>query len=182
MANLAAYCEESLGEIERIQCDEVVKGGIIGGVVFGSKATTVDYTDASQINADIAADRAWVIPDAMIDMPLPSEKAINHPVTNRSITAGYDRTLNIQDWNVTEKTADFYNTASKKFSATAILLRNFDSRYDWLISDTEGGISLNSQPVAPLSNGEYQMFQGTASWSSIDAPALIPQVAGINGL
>lgn len=168
------YCQQKLPDHEIINCDLFLPGGITESVIFDEDSTTTDYTDPAQIQADLAAGRATLLTDVILDLPQPSEKSVANPVDNRAITVGYDRTLNIVDWNVTAANVDFYNKLNG-FLAKAILLfepLNDGVGHCQLIFETKTGISFSVNKEVPQGDGTFQQFAGVATWSKFDMPII----------
>ena len=175
------YCQSKLPDHENINCDNYLPGGITECVIFDEDATTTDYTDGGQIQADITAGRATLLTDMILDLPQPSEKSVANPVDNRAITAGYDRTLNIVDWNVTAGNVEFYNAANA-FLAKAVLIYeplNDGVGHTQLIFETKSGISFSVNKEVPQGDGTFQQFAGVATWSKFDMPVIKDIPAGI---
>lgn len=175
------YCQTSLQPHEQVQCSDYNPGGITQMIVFSPDNTVTDFTDAAQIQAAIDTNQAWQFRDIQADIPAPSPKTINNPVTNVPSTTGYDRTVNVFDWNTTANNVDLYDLLNR-YTTTDVLL--YEILNDGVgrvthINEDQFGIQFDINRTVPLDNATFQQFEGTLAWSKFDQPAIIDAAPGI---
>lgn len=176
-------CSGSIGTQTLNSCGEEIPGGLSGGILFECNSAIIDYSNASQINAEIAAGRAKIFKNIKASIPAPS------PITTESKVAGarpkvsnYDRTLTLIDANVNINNVDVYNSvnAGKVFGSALFYLNGS--------KDTAQGakaILINTQItftgglLIPDNDGDTLHFESTGAFRGKKVVTMVNAPVGI---
>lgn len=156
------------------------KGGISAIGILLPGYTTVDFSDAVEVQADITADLIKIVKTIKADLPAPTAVEGENVVAcgSDTIVDGYDYVLNIKDFNVTGLNDTFYKILNNTKTAGIILY--FCEEDEIRVVTT--GVTFNAALVLPASNKEKQYYQITAKWSASvgdEFPTLLDAPAGI---
>lgn len=182
MANCVNYdCDDALGEYNENQCGEELPGGSNAAVLLECNHQLTDPSSASQIEAEIAANRAKKITGAYFEIPAAS------PVTQESVQAckppvlvTYNRTLIHRNGNVGIDNAAFYSTifGGKKFGGIILYECGTRDSLTPQVTYIDDQITFTGNRILPGSS-ELQRFEGTGAWVSKVEPTLHNVPAGI---
>ena len=167
------YCFSNLLDHVREQCARSKKGGIDAIAIFDSDSGITSYSNATQWNAAIAAETAKIIKGIKAEWLQGSAVEGENTVGcgNDTIIDGYDHTVNVFDYNVSDDNDAFWASLNSQRYYIALRLC------------TEGEIVVIELPVnffapaanVPMSNKEKQRyavemkFSAPADWYPIRA-------------
>ena len=183
MANCVNYNCDPLGdhEISILDCGAAIPGGISSLVILDCSHQLTDPSDGTQINAEIAAGRAWLVENVKVGMDAPSA-VTQDPTTScgGERIATYDRTLTIEDYNVSAGNNEFYSTVfgGRSFGG-AILAECGDDELDPVVTFINKEITAEGGRIVPNTVDESQRFEGTFKWKSRTLPAIAPAPTGV---
>lgn len=158
-----AYCFAELGEHLVNECG-FINGGSNALAILEVDHAITDFTDATQWQAAIAAEKARIIKDIKGNFPSPSPVTQPNPVGcgPANVTTGYDYTFVWLDSNVNTNNDEFYAALNKKGS----YLVWFECENDE-IRVVDRDIQYQAFPASlPEANTEYQVYNVTASFSA----------------
>lgn len=166
----------ALGDHERLSCEKKF-GGFDAFAVVECDHEITDWTNATQWNTEIAADRITLVKGIKGMFPEPSA------IENESLIGcgrqnevdSYDRTFTWRDGNVSQDNIDFYNSLKPRH--TYIVGYNCTEDEIWVndFSKTDWNIRL----MGPENKTEKSHFLGTAAWVDLDDVDIYTAPAGI---
>ena len=139
------------------------KGGISKSFVLKTGYTTTDFSNPSQVQADITAGRMRIMGGLKGNLPEPSVVEGENPIAcgSETIVDGYDYTFEVKDFNVNEGNDEFYRKLNQsEFSGFGFYLCEQNA-----VRVIEKGVTFNARLVIPESNKEKQHYLVTAKWS-----------------
>ncbi len=181
MANCVNYnCDDLEPHVLNENCGDPILGGGSDMVIFDCDHLVTDFTNGTQILAEIAANRAWIAENVKIGIPLPTPVEIDSlKACGTQTLVNYDRTGTLTDGNVNNfNIVDFYTPLLRGRSIGAMIINecgNPNSKVT-LIDDE---ITFRGGRVLPNNNNELQMFDIIFSWKSKDEPTQINEPVGV---
>ncbi len=176
------YCPVDLPSHEQVECENYFPGGISEYIVFHGDATTTDYTDAGQINADLTAGRATHIKGIFGGLDEPAEKVQNNPIDNTEVLLGFNFVFSNSDWNATASNVIFYDELNF-FLAESVLvfepLNDGIGRTSLLISGNGAPLRFKAKRTKPVSDAEFDAYAVQAMWVNKDHPQILDIPGGI---
>lgn len=181
MANCVNYnCDDLQPHTINEDCGDPLLGGLSDAVIFDCDHQVTDFTNGTQINAEIAASRAWLVKNIKVGIPLPTPVEIDSlKACGVQTLVNYDRTATWTDGNVNNfNTVDFYGPLLKGRTAGAVLLKecgNPNSKATLIDAET----SFRGGKIVPDNNNELQRYEITLAWKSKTDPESINEPAGV---
>lgn len=178
MANACDYNCTELPDHEQIQCGEWLKGGISGVAYLDCDHTIVDWTSASEWQANIDSGKVKIATPVKASMPEGAAVEGENPngCGTATIVDTYDRTAEIKDFNVNNNNTDFYNNLNKQ-SKNIVFFQGCDGADRIWVVDVS--VKFNARNLIPENNREKQMYMVTASWTEFDMPLFYDAPTGI---
>lgn len=183
MANTCIdYCnDDPLGSFEVLGCGTDPLGGFSAAVLFECLHDTTDYTNGSQVLADIAAGKAHLIERASFEIPAASAVTQDSLVPCEGTrVVNYDRTVNYVNPNVTPANVLTHDQVFSGRKFGALLLFNCategETEYCTLITTP---LTATGSFIGPRTNTEFQRFEGTFAYRSKKTPARVLAPAGV---
>ncbi len=163
MANCLNYnCNDDLGDHIPVDCGEYPLGGIDAAIILACDHQVTDVSNGTQINAEIAAGRAWLVENIKVSIPDPSPITITNPVACRvDRLVNYDRSGTWQDANVNADNIDFYNILLSGQSFGGLILRECDENR---VTFVDSEVTFQGGRLIPDNNDNFQMFNATFNW------------------
>lgn len=158
---------DDLGTFHENICNKEFLGNHNKAIIFSCSATTTDFTNSAQILADIAAQRAWVIPGARFTLNKPTVNKTESIVPCRpSSVDTVDYTGDYQNPNVNKDNDDAHVLLFSGISLGAMLIYECQSVKDGYnqVKLIEAEIKFEGGLVSIT--GEKQRYEGTFSWQS----------------
>ena len=181
MANCVNYnCDDLQPHLINDNCGDPILGGLSAFVIFDCDHQVTDFTNGTQILAEIAANRAWIAEKVKLGIPLPTPVEIDALTGCGTQTlVNYDRTATLVDGNVNNfNIVDFYTPLFRGRSVGAmIVLECGNTNSKVTLVDSE--ITFRGGRVLPDNNNELQRFEATLSWKSKDEPTQINEPVGV---
>lgn len=170
-------CNDTLDVHVPVDCGDYPLGGVDAAVILGCDHELIDPANGTQVNAEIAAGRAWLVENLRISITEPSPITIPNPVACRADKViNYDRSGTWQDANVNEDNIDWYTTLFSGQAFGGLILRECAAdRVTWI----DDPLSWSGGRVIPDSENEVQMFAGTFNWKSKVEPTIHAQPANV---
>jgi len=176
-------CSEELGIHLPNECGEELLGGGSGVVLFECNTELTDPTDATQINAEIAALRATLIDGIKVGLELPSPILVDSNIVGATQTlVTYDRSGTLSDSNVNSNNVSLYDVigGGRKFGAMLIYIKgteesNAGAKCFFINAAVQftGGLPMKNN------NDEIMTFQYTFKWRKKTMQSLGVAPAGI---
>ena len=183
MSNCLNYhCDDVLTTYLENDCGYIVPGGSNQAVLFECNATTYDYTNAAQINADLTAHRAIKITNCSFDIPLPSAQKITSKVPCRgSYVSTYDRTINYYNPNVSAVNDVLHNSIARGHQFGAILLYECGANAAEIGQCTliDSTVTFSGGRVLPNNTKEEQRYEFVGEWEDLNGPSIVTTPPGI---
>jgi len=183
MADCLSYnCEDMVDhEIVSENCQGSRLAGFPHAVFFECGETPADWSDGAEIQALITAGNAWEVFNIKAGFGDPS------PITAPAKTScgveqviNYDRTLEIEDYTVTETNRQFWSTLNGGRVVGGALLNECDTEgYTSKSTVVDAEISFQGARRVANNNGENQFFGVTASWRSRTDPEIVDTPTGV---
>lgn len=181
MANCINYnCDDLQPHTLNADCVEPLLGGLSDAVIFDCDHQVTDFTNGTQVNAEIAAGRAWLVQNIKVGIPAPSPIEIDALKACGTMTlVNYDRTATWTDGNVNNfNTVDFYCPLLRGRTIAAIILRECGNP-DSMVTLINDEISFRGGKIVPDNNSELQRYEITLSWKSKCDPESINEPVGV---
>ena len=181
MANCINYnCEDLQPHTINPDCGEALLGGLSDGVIFDCDHQVTDFTNGTQVLAEIAASRAWLVQNIKVGIPAPSPVEIDSlKACGVQTLVTYNRTATWTDGNVNNfNTVDFYGPLLSGRTIGAIILKecgNSDSKVTLIDSE----INFRGGKIIPDNNNELQRYEITLGWKSKTDPESINEPVGV---
>lgn len=177
-------CSTPLGSHLENDCGEELLGGVSAALLLEVNHQLTNPSDASQINAEIAAGRAKLVQGIKVGIPKPSPVEVESNIGCGASTTlvTYDRTGTIIDGNVNSTNIDFYNTVfgGRTFGGIIFYMCGTEeatsgSVVAWLNSP----VKFTGGRVIPNTNNTFQTFDGDFKWRKKDDMLNYPTPVGI---
>jgi hypothetical protein len=183
MANCLNYdCNDPIGIHLPNTCGEELLGGGSGLLLLECDNQLVDPSNASQIQAEIAAGRAHLVKNVKIGIEAPSPVEIDSNVaggTTKLVT--YDRTLTLIDGNVSNNNISFYDSVfgGRVFGGAIIYLVGTEESSQTLVYYVDDAINFTGGLTIPNNDNEFMTFNGNGKWRKKTMGTLINAPVGI---
>lgn len=181
MDNCINYnCDDLQPHTLNEDCGDPLLGGLSDAVIFDCDHTVTDFTNGTQVLANIAANRAWIAKNIKVGIPLPSEVEIDSlKACGTQTLVTYNRTATWTDGNVNNfNTVDFYGPLLRGRSIGAMILKecgNPNSKVTLIDSE----ITFRGGKIIPDNNSELQRYEIIASWKDKNDSESINQPVGV---
>lgn len=181
MANCINYnCDDLQPHTLNEDCGEPILGGLSDAVIFDCDHQVTDFTNGTQVLAEIAANRAWKARNIKVGIPLPSPVEIDSlKACGTQTLVTYERTATWIDGNVNNfNTVDFYGPLLRGRSVGAILLNecgNTSSKVTLINAE----VTFRGGKIVPDNNKELQRYEITLSWKDKDMEESINEPVGV---
>lgn len=175
-----SYCDTSLLDHNLVNCNDYKLGGISAMIIGACGTELVDPSDATEVEALIAAGTAILVQDIRMAVPAGSPITVDSPIgCGTAIRINEDRTATMFDANVTDENNAFYNDLNnRKISFFMAYLCDSDKV---LYCTAPVGITTSANFIVPEQNNELQRYEVTFSWRNKDIPAQYNAPAGVFG-
>lgn len=183
MANCINYdCNDELGLHTPNDCGEELLAGVSGIVLLECNTQLTDPSNATQINAEIAAGRATLINGVKIGLNAPSPVEVDSVqvgATQKLVT--YNREGTIVDSNVSIANSTFYNKVfgGRTFGGAILYLKGTEEGTTTFVTYIDAPINFTGGLPIKNNNDENMMFTGTFKWRKKDMPQLATAPVGI---
>ncbi len=178
MANCESYCVDPVGDHSVLLC-EAVLGGISDVILLECDHQLTDPSSASQINAEIAANRATLVKQIKVGMEAPSPIEIDSQVScSPSRVVNYDRTITLLDGSVDDANVDFYNDVLDGRRFGGLILHECGTETD-RVTWVDSAVTLQGGRIIPNDDNEAQRFEATAAWKNISMGNIFAVPIGI---
>lgn len=167
----------SLGDHEKISCNNWKKGGSSAIAIIESDYTVTDWTSASDWNTDITGGKITLVESIKAMMPESSVVEGENPIGAGpdNILDSLDQTITYKDFNVTADNIDFYNALNER--------RFYVAFYHDVDSEVTVNVSYpcvaQARLVTPESKKEKRHFLVTITWTGIDLPPVYTAPTGV---
>jgi len=184
MANCINYdCNDPLGEHTLNECGEEVLGGGSGAILFECNTQLTDPTNATQIQAEIAAGRATLIQNVKIGLNDPEPIQVDSNIVGATQKlVSYNRSGTLIDGNVNNPNVDFYNGVfgGRVFGSMLIYIKGTEENASGtLCSYIDAPVTFTGGYALPNNNDVNMFFSGTFNWRKKNMPALPDAPVGI---
>lgn len=185
MATCNYGCDETLENYEETTCGFSVPGGVNKAILLECNSGITKDSDASAINAAIAAQTAHVVTNASfsIDAATPVVLTSKVACTPDSVT-NYTRTGTYYNPNVTKNNAEYHSTLFKGKKLGGIILYECAANESEIAEQCtfiDAVITFTGSRILPSLDNEEQRFEGTFNWKSLSEPAIIDTPLGVTG-
>lgn len=179
--NCVNYCdEEALGDYVENECGVEFTGDQNQAVIFYCGANTTDFSDGTQIQADIDAGLAKLITGAKFTINKATPVKITSEVPCRpDRVTGYTRTGDYYNPNVSTVNDAVHDTLFSGKPFGAILMYECTSNADGHPQSKLINSQLNFDGSLVSIKGETQRYEGTINWVSMSNPETIVTPSGI---
>ena len=181
MANCINYnCDDLQPHILNEDCGDPLLGGLSDAVLFDCDHLVTDFTNGTQVLAEIAANRAWLVENIKVGIPRGAPTEIDSfRACGTQTLVNYVRTGTWIDGNVNNfNIADFYNPLFRGRSIGAMILKecgNPNSKVTLIDSE----ITFRGDRIIPDNNNELQRFEADFTWKSKDMSEQINEPVGV---
>lgn len=165
--------DNSLGTFHENDCGIEFTGDHNQAIIFGCNATTVNYTNANSILADIAAGLAWKITGAKFSINEASFETSESIVPCKPDTVdGFTQEMDYENPNVNEQNDAVHATLFSGKSFKGILINECKSDADGYLrvklidAENKWSGSVVSQ------TGEKQRYKGKATWKNVQVTTI----------
>lgn len=178
MANCINYnCNDVLDTHVPVDCGDYPLGGISAAIILACNHQLLDPSNGTQVNAEIAAGRAWLVENIKVSIAEPSAVLVPNPVACRQDRLiNYDRTGTWQDGNVNEDNVSWYTTLFSGQSFGGVIFRECAESRITFIDDE---VTWTGGRLVPDSDNENQLFNGSFAWRSKVEPDIYAEPAGV---
>ncbi|MFI5404911.1 MAG: hypothetical protein ACHQ1D_00210 [Nitrososphaerales archaeon] len=161
-------------------CGDNLLGGLSDAVLLDCNTNLVDPTNGTQVLAEIAAGRAWIVRNIKVGIPLGSPVQIDAlKACGTQTLVTYNRTGTWVDGNVNQFNIEtFYNSVFRGRSFGGMILKECGNP-NAKITFIDAEITFTGDRVIPDNNNELQRFEGTFSWKSKDLPRQLNEPVGV---
>jgi len=162
-------------------CGELVEGGFDQAVIFDCDATTTDYTNGTEVAADITAGRAVIYKNIKSGIDAPSANEIDVMVAGQEPRAvNYSRTATWVDANVNTSSSAAYDTldATSGITVKAILF-HLASGENTILVDPPKGCIFKGGLIVPNDVSDAARYEYTASWKDPNSPSVKAVPSGV---
>lgn len=161
-------------------CAEEVLGGQDQMVLLDCDHQLTDPSNGTQLNAEITAGRAILIKNVKVGMDAASPVELDSNIANRTPTlVNYDRSLSYIDGNINNHNVNtFYPTWFNGRTLGGIIIYengNDTKAVTWINKPCRA----TGSRIIPPDNNEFQRFEGTIKWRSIDEPRRYAAPTGV---
>jgi len=172
-------CDDTLGNHTLSNCGLERVGGASAILLLECGHQLTDPSNGTQINAEIAANRATLVQMVSVsyDRASPIEVPSSIPCEPDRVV-NYTRQLMLKDENVNADNVNFYNDVFKgrRFEGAIIFECGNESNQVKFIDAT---LTFTGSDRLPNSNSEFQDFEGIAKWKGRTMPAIYAAPTGV---
>lgn len=164
-------CDDAMGEYTQNPCNRTLAGGTNAGVLFACDADISDYSDATEIEAAIAADKAWLITDASFTLEAPSPVVVTSRTGCKPDTVTtYNRTGVYYNENVSIANTALHSQINDGRSFGSLLIKECNTGLATLI---DARITFAGGRILPPTDADVQRYESTYSWKSKSDPTQV---------
>lgn len=181
MANCINYnCDDLQPHLLNQDCGDPLLGGLSDAVLFDCDHTVTDFTNGTQVLANIAAGKAWKVQNIKVGIPAGNPVEIDSlKACGTQTLVTYERTGTWVDGNVNNfNITDFYNPLFRGRSIGGMILKECGAG-DSKVTLIDHEITFRGDRIIPDNNKELQKFEATFSWKSKDMNERINEPVGV---
>jgi hypothetical protein len=184
MANCISYdCQDALGDYVSNSCGEELLAGISGMVLLECNNQLTDPSNATQINAEIAAGRAVLVDGIKVGFDAPSPVQVeSNTVGATQKTVTYNRQGTLIDGNVSIINTAFYDKVfgGRVFGAAIMYIKGTEDSTDGAkVAFIDAPINFTGGLPIKNNNDENMIYTGTFTWRKLTMPTLAAAPVGI---
>jgi|SRR6185369_4628935 len=173
-------CFDDMGDFHENNCGKEFTGDFNAGVLFACNTQLTDPTSGTQVLAEIAAGRAWLITGALFDIEDPQPQLVDSmvPCRPQSITE-IKRSGNYQNPNVNEDNDETHDTlfSGKLFGGLLLYECNSNKNGSAQVKWIDAAISFSGGLSAKTKS--KQGYIGKFNWTSFANPKTVATPAGV---
>lgn len=175
------YCVDELGDHSPLQgCNPWLKGGNRNAIVLLCGHGITDPSNAVQVQAAIDAGTAKKITNAKFWIDAASEVTQTAPIACAPETiTNYTRTGGFYDPNISSANTSFYDSLLGGINVVGVLIFSCGNpstpQVKWVNAET----SFRGGYVSPETDDDFERYEGTLNWKSLNNPSIHTAPAGI---
>lgn len=185
MYNCTDYCNtDPIGTPEVIGCGNDPVGGMSAAIFLACNHQISDPSNATQINAALANETAWLFKRCSVEIgePSPVEQDSLIPCETSQLVT-YDREFTYTNPNVSQANIDVHNRlfSGRTLGGALLLECGSDDDDDQYVTWIDSALKLTGGRVVPGKNTEFQRFSGKGKWRGKKDPQRYPAPVGVVG-
>ena len=177
--NCSNVCDDdALGAYEEVACGTLISGGTNAVILLTCDSQLTDASNGTQINAEIAAGRAFIITGASATLDAASPVTVVSKIgCQPDKVTNYNRVGTYYNPNVTLQNINLHSQINAGRTFGGMLIKEcVANRVTWI----DAALTFQGNRILTATDAEEQRIDATFNWKSLDDPKVFAMPAGVN--